>query len=164
MGLFFSGSVRKHVIHGFVSLIFAKKKKFCFENAEKLGLLKYILSEVKYLQEARKAVTKEARTLLHEACLEFGLGNHPFGQELVKLLLEKGFDPSCKDILQKKAVQYVNPSSPMFQLLSKQQGICTCSTCHKMRFLVLSLPNSLKFTSYYNDLFLFLLWSKDHLL
>lgn len=93
----------------------------------KLGLLKYILSDARYLQEARKAVNKEARTLLHATCLEFGLGSHPVGEELVKLLCEKDFDHSFKDIMQKKAIQYLNPDSPMYQLLSAQQGTKCCN-------------------------------------
>ncbi|KAK7480873.1 hypothetical protein BaRGS_00027874 [Batillaria attramentaria] len=89
---------------------------------EKLGLLRYILSDETVVREARVAVNKEKRTLLHAACLQFGDGVHEVGKQLVKLLMEKGFDPMLRDVLQKKPVDYLAPRSPMSLLLARSPG------------------------------------------
>lgn len=89
---------------------------------EKLGLLRFILSKNPFQIEAREARNKEKRTLLHAICLEFPGGNHQFGQKLVRLLLEKKFDPSIRDILGKKPMEYLAPQSAMYQLLMKPPG------------------------------------------
>nr|KAG5695001.1 hypothetical protein BaRGS_024184 [Batillaria attramentaria] len=91
-------------------------------TAEKLGLLRYILSDETVVREARVAVNKEKRTLLHAACLQFGDGVHEVGKQLVKLLMEKGFDPMLRDVLQKKPVDYLAPRSPMSLLLARSPG------------------------------------------
>ena len=94
----------------------------CVLLVEKLGLIRYILSEESHVKAAIHAINREKRTLLHSACLQFGDGAHEVGRQLVRLLLEKGVDPAAGDVLLKKAVDYVTPHSPISNMLLKPPG------------------------------------------
>ena len=94
----------------------------CILLAEKLGLIRYILSEESHGKAAIHAINHKKRTLLHLACLRFRDSAHEVGRQLVRLLLEKGVDPAAVDVLSKKAVDYLAPHSPIRNMLLKPPG------------------------------------------
>ena len=63
------------------------------------------------------------QTLLHVACMLDGSYSDEVGQQLIKLLLEKGFDPIAKDCDSNQAAIYLSPDSPSWKLMKEAAGM-----------------------------------------
>lgn len=87
-------------------------------------MIRYILSNDRYLQEAVKAVDNGDQTLLHLVCTLTKEDCVGVREQLVELLLEKGVDPAAVDSKSKQAVDLLSPpGSPLWKLLKKATGI-----------------------------------------